>query len=85
MSSENTVNVNETASNVSTWLIRDLVDQYLDTMAVLAPFGIDLCCGGGRELGEALDLHGAPREETLSSIREVIARQAQAPADRAKA
>jgi iron-sulfur cluster repair protein YtfE (RIC family) len=85
MSTENTVNVSETTSNVSTWLIRDLVDQYPDTMAVLAPFGIDLCCGGGRALGEALDLHGAPREETLSSIQAVIDRQGTAPAGRTTA
>jgi iron-sulfur cluster repair protein YtfE (RIC family) len=80
MTSEKRMNADE--SNVSTWLIRDLVDRYPDTMAVLAPFGIDLCCGGGRELGEALELHGAPREETLTTIQSVIARHAQVPAER---
>ena len=74
--------MNADESNVSTWLIRDLVDRYPDTMAVLAPFGIDLCCGGGRELGEALDLHGAPREETLTTIQNIIAFNAQVPAER---
>ncbi len=75
--------MNESVRNVSTWLIRDLVDRHPETMAVLAPFGIDLCCGGGRELGEALELHDAPREETLAAIRDVIASQEQALAGRA--
>jgi iron-sulfur cluster repair protein YtfE (RIC family) len=61
-----------TASELSHWLIRDLVEQYPDTMPLLSPYGIDLCCGGGRELGEALSLHGAPVEETLAQIRQVV-------------
>lgn len=79
------MNTNETVANVSTWLIRDLVDQYPGTMAVLAPYGIGLCCGVGRQLGEALDLHGAPREETFSTIREMIAAQGRATAGSASA
>jgi iron-sulfur cluster repair protein YtfE (RIC family) len=72
MSSKTPMHAGEAATSVSTWLIRDLVDRYPEAMAVLAPFGIDLCCGGGRELGEALDLHGAPREEILDRIRAII-------------
>ena len=53
-------------------LIRDLVDAYPDTKAVLGPLGIDLCCGGGHPLGEALDLHGLDRETVLPQVARVI-------------
>jgi iron-sulfur cluster repair protein YtfE (RIC family) len=52
--------------------IRDLVDAYPDVMSVLAPLGIDLCCGGGHPLGEALDLHGVARAEVLARVSAVI-------------
>jgi iron-sulfur cluster repair protein YtfE (RIC family) len=58
---------------IASWLIRDLVDAYPVTMGVLAPLGIDLCCGGGHPLGEALDLHGLERETILPRIAQVIA------------
>jgi hypothetical protein len=54
-------------------LIRDLVDAYPMTLTVLQPLGIDLCCGGGHPLGEALDLHGIDRETVLSQVARVIA------------
>jgi iron-sulfur cluster repair protein YtfE (RIC family) len=49
-------------------LIRDLVEAYPDTMAILAPLGIDLCCGGGHALGEALSLHGLDQDVVLPQI-----------------
>jgi iron-sulfur cluster repair protein YtfE (RIC family) len=54
-------------------LIRDLVDAYPETLTVLGPLGIDLCCGGGHPLGEALDLHGIDRETVLPRIASIIA------------
>jgi iron-sulfur cluster repair protein YtfE (RIC family) len=53
-------------------LIRDIVERYPDTMRVLAPLGIDLCCGGGHPLGEALDLHGLDRPAVLAEVEQVI-------------
>jgi iron-sulfur cluster repair protein YtfE (RIC family) len=53
-------------------LIRDLVERYPGTMAVLAPLGIDLCCGGAHPLGEALTLHGLDRDAVLPQIASVI-------------
>ena len=53
-------------------LIRDLVATYPDTMAVLAPLGIDLCCGGSHPLGEALTLHGLDRDAVLPQIAGII-------------
>jgi regulator of cell morphogenesis and NO signaling len=54
-------------------LIRDLVEAHPQTMTVLAPLGIDLCCGGGHPLGEALDLHGIDRETVLPRVARIIA------------
>jgi iron-sulfur cluster repair protein YtfE (RIC family) len=56
-------------------LIRDLVEQYPDTMRVLSPLGIDLCCGGGHPLGEALDLHEIDRATVLPQIEQIVAAQ----------
>ena len=53
--------------------IRDLVDTYPQVLTVLDPLGIDLCCGGGHPLGEALDLHGLDRAAVLPQVARVIA------------
>jgi iron-sulfur cluster repair protein YtfE (RIC family) len=42
-------------------------------MRVLAPLGIDLCCGGGHPLGEALDLHGLDRPAVLAEVEQIVA------------
>lgn len=52
--------------------IRDLVDAYPDVMALLAPLGIDLCCGGAHPLGEALDLHGIDRAAVLPKVARLV-------------
>jgi iron-sulfur cluster repair protein YtfE (RIC family) len=54
-------------------LIRDLVDSHPQTLEVLGPLGIDLCCGGGHPLGEALDLHGIDRDAVLPQVARAIA------------
>jgi iron-sulfur cluster repair protein YtfE (RIC family) len=53
-------------------LIRDLVDAYPEVLTVLGPLGIDLCCGGGHPLGEALDLHGIDRETVLPQVARIV-------------
>ena len=53
-------------------LVRDLVERYPTAMPVLAVFDIDTCCGGGRAVGEALTLHGAPVEEVLDTLTELV-------------
>jgi iron-sulfur cluster repair protein YtfE (RIC family) len=73
--------MNDTAASISTTaendvlasiLIRDLVEAYPATMAILAPLGIDLCCGGSLPLGEALTLHGLDRDAVLPQIAGII-------------
>lgn len=54
-------------------LVRDLVERFPETMTVLSPLGLDLCCGGGHALGDALDLHGLDRAAVLAQVSEVIA------------
>jgi regulator of cell morphogenesis and NO signaling len=66
-----------TKTNITDTLIRDLVEQYPDTMRVLSPLGIDLCCGGGHPLGEALDLHEIDRATVLPQIEQIVATQAE--------
>lgn len=53
-------------------LIRDLVETYPGTMTVLGELGLDLCCGGGHPLGEALDLHGLDRTVVLPRVASII-------------
>lgn len=53
--------------------IRDLIAAYPATMEILAPLGIDLCCGGAHQLGEALDLHGISREDVLPAVARLTA------------
>ena len=45
--------------------IRDLIAIEPGFLEILAPLGIDLCCGGGHPLGEALDLHGIDRSDVM--------------------
>jgi hypothetical protein len=59
--------------------VRELVEAYPATLSVLAPLGIDLCCGGAHRLGDALDLHGVARDEVLDWIIRAIG-AANAPA-----
>jgi iron-sulfur cluster repair protein YtfE (RIC family) len=53
-------------------LIRDLVADYPETMTILGPLGIDLCCGGGHPLGETLDLHGFDRAAIVPRVASVV-------------
>jgi len=52
--------------------IRDLVERWPAAMGVLAPLGIDLCCGGAHPLGEALDLRGIARKPVLAEVAAVV-------------
>lgn len=70
----NTIEQPLESQHVEDRLIRDLVAEYPDVMTVLEPFGMDLCCGGGHPLGEALDLHGVPREPVVSEISKMVSR-----------
>ena len=72
--SDTTLKISATpeGDTLASTLIRDLVETYPGTMAVLAPLGIDLCCGGSHPLGEALTLHGIDQDTVLPQIASII-------------
>jgi iron-sulfur cluster repair protein YtfE (RIC family) len=55
---------------IQTGLIRDLVEKYPNLMEVLAPYGFDLCCGGGHSIPEAARLHGLDANDILAKVRD---------------
>jgi iron-sulfur cluster repair protein YtfE (RIC family) len=61
-----------TALPLDQMLIRDLVEHYPAVMPLLAELDLDLCCGGGHPLGEALELHGLPREDVLARVDALV-------------
>lgn len=65
----------DTDTEPTAWIDRtigDLVAAYPETMTVLAPLGIDLCCGGAYRLGEALDLHQVDRAVVLLRLAPIV-------------
>jgi iron-sulfur cluster repair protein YtfE (RIC family) len=57
-----------TESELAAITIRDLVEIEPRAMEILAPLGIDLCCGGAHPVGEALDLHGIDRGQVMPRL-----------------
>jgi regulator of cell morphogenesis and NO signaling len=55
-------------ADLAAMTIRDLIAIEPRALEILAPYGIDLCCGGGHPLGEALDLHGVDRRRVLARL-----------------
>lgn len=52
--------------------IADLVEKVPATMPVFSALGLDLCCGGGHPLGEALSLHGIEAEPVLRQVAQIV-------------
>jgi iron-sulfur cluster repair protein YtfE (RIC family) len=63
-----------TEQELAAMTIRDLVEIEPQAMEILAPYGIDLCCGGAHPVGEALDLHGIARAEVMPRLVDLAAR-----------
>ena len=63
-----------TEPELAAMTIRDLVEIEPRAMEILAPYGIDLCCGGAHPVGEALDLHGIDRNEVMPRLVELATR-----------
>jgi len=53
--------------------IRDIIDLEPRALEVLAPYGFDLCCGGGHLLGEALKLHAVDPADVLPKLATLAA------------
>ncbi len=52
--------------------IRTLTERYPSTMPLLSAQGLDLCCGGGHVLREALELHEIDSDTFLPALISVI-------------
>ena len=52
--------------------VRELTDRFPDTMPVLSAQGIDLCCGGGHQVLEALTLHGADLGFVIPELLRIV-------------
>ena len=57
---------------LSSWQIRELVEEYPLLMPVLAGYELDLCCGGEHTLAEAAELHEIDLEELLDAVSEAL-------------
>lgn len=55
-------------ADLAAMTIRDITEIEPRALEVLSPLGIDLCCGGGHPLGEALDLHGIDRATVMPQM-----------------
>lgn len=53
------------------WPIRDLLDRYPETVTLLQPLGLDLCCGGGLPLAKAVKLHGGDPAKVMADLMEL--------------
>lgn len=52
--------------------IDELVEQAPGTMTVFASYGLDMCCGGGRPLAEALQLHGIEVDPVVRQVAVIV-------------
>ena len=67
-----------TADEILAATIRDLVESDPQTLELLAPLGLDLCCGGGHQLGEALRLHDIDTNAVVPALLALFGRRASA-------
>ena len=69
----NTVHItNEELADVANRTIADLVEHAPGTMTVFSSLGLDMCCGGGHPLGEALALHGIDSEPVIRQVAVIV-------------
>lgn len=52
--------------------IADLVEHAPGTMTVFSAYGLDMCCGGGLPLGEALTRHGIEVEPVVRQVATIM-------------
>lgn len=52
--------------------VRELTSRFPATMPVLAAHGIDLCCGGGYRVLDALKLHNAGLDKVVPELMRLV-------------
>ncbi len=71
------VNVEEqVAAMIESVPIRQVVDLHPEVMPILAGHGVDLCCGGGHTIAEAIRMHGLDGELVTAEIAAALVVQA---------
>jgi iron-sulfur cluster repair protein YtfE (RIC family) len=71
--STNAVHItDEDLSEIANRTIADLVEHAPGTMTVFSALGLDMCCGGGHPLGEALELHGIESEPVIRQVAVIV-------------
>jgi iron-sulfur cluster repair protein YtfE (RIC family) len=63
------------AKRIAAQPLRVLVEEYPRLMPLLTRHGLDLCCGGGRTVAEAAQLHGINPDELINDVWMVIAEE----------
>jgi iron-sulfur cluster repair protein YtfE (RIC family) len=53
--------------------ISDLIKHAPGTMTVFSMYGLDICCGGGLPLGEALARHEIKAQPVLREVAAIVA------------
>jgi regulator of cell morphogenesis and NO signaling len=56
--------------------INSITQDYPDTIAIFADYGIDSCCGGGKTLEEVARRHGLSLQDILAQLESVVAQTA---------
>ena len=53
--------------------VNEIVRRYPETVAVFNRMGVDLCCGGGLTLAEAIDADGIDEDDLREALDEALA------------
>ena len=56
--------------------INNITQDYPDTIAIFADYGIDSCCGGGKTLEEVAQRHGLSLQDILAQLESVVVQTA---------
>jgi iron-sulfur cluster repair protein YtfE (RIC family) len=62
----------EEIAEIANRTISDLVEHAPGTMTVFSSLGLDLCCGGGHPLEEALALHGIEPDPVIRQVAVIV-------------
>jgi regulator of cell morphogenesis and NO signaling len=63
----------EELTKIASRTISDLVEHAPGTMTIFSMYGLDLCCGGGLPLGEALAQHGIEAAPVVQEVAVIVA------------
>jgi len=62
----------EELAEIANRTISDLVEHAPGTMTIFSSLGLDMCCGGGHPLREALELHSIDPAPVIRQVAVVV-------------